>query len=178
MASLFVDTNVFLRFLTNDDPVKAKHADRLFRDAVSGKIALTTSLLVIAEIIWTLESFYKLEKDEIASKVESILNTPNLECAEASLIFMALDLYVHHNIDFIDAYHAALGRAGIFAEPAGAASYAGLVKAVRMGSIGPDDPVLVINTGNGLKDVKAAMRAAGEAPIIEPTLDAVKRILK
>ena len=106
MASLFVDTNVFLRFLTNDDPVKAKHADRLFRDAVSGKIALTTSLLVIAEIIWTLESFYKLEKHEIASKVEKILNTPNLECVEASLIFTALDLYVHHNIDFIDAYHA------------------------------------------------------------------------
>ncbi len=106
MASLFVDTNVFLRFLTNDDPVKAKRADRLFRDAVGGKIALTTSLLVIAEIIWTLESFYKLEKQEIASKVEMILNTPNLECAESSLIFMALDLYVHHNIDFIDAYHA------------------------------------------------------------------------
>ena len=106
MASLFVDTNVFLRFLTNDDPVKAKRADRLFRDAVAGKIALTTSLQVIAEIIWTLESFYKLEKDEIASKVEKILNTPNLECAESSLIFMALDLYVHRNIDFIDAYHA------------------------------------------------------------------------
>jgi predicted nucleic-acid-binding protein len=61
---------------------------------------------VIAEIIWTLESFYKLEKDEIVSKVEKILNTPNLECAEASLILTALDLYVHHNIDFIDAYHA------------------------------------------------------------------------
>ncbi len=106
MADLFVDTNVFLRFLTNDDPVKAKRADALFRDAVRGKITLTTSLLVIAEIIWTLESFYKLEKQDIASKVEKILNTPNLKCAEASLILTALDLYIHHNIDFIDAYHA------------------------------------------------------------------------
>jgi threonine synthase len=86
--------------------------------------------------------------------------------------------YIVVNDEDILAAIADLGKAGIFAEPAGAASYAGLVKAVRMGSIGPDDPVLVINTGNGLKDVKAAMRAAGEAPIIEPTLDAVKRILK
>jgi threonine synthase len=73
---------------------------------------------------------------------------------------------------------AALGKTGIFAEPAGATSYAGLTKAVSMGLIGQDDPVLVINTGSGLKDVKAAMQAAGEAPIIEPTLDAVKRAFK
>ena len=73
---------------------------------------------------------------------------------------------------------AALGKTGIFAEPAGATSYAGLAKAVSMGLIGQDDPVMVINTGSGLKDVKAAMQAAGEAPIIEPTLDAVKRAIK
>ncbi|MEP6890627.1 MAG: PIN domain-containing protein [Nitrospirota bacterium] len=57
MASLFVDTNVFLRFLTNDDPAKAKRAETLFRDALRGKIRLATSLLGIAEIIWTLEAF-------------------------------------------------------------------------------------------------------------------------
>ena len=44
---------------------------------------------------------------------------------------------------------AALGKAGIFAEPAGAAAYAGLVKALEQGLIGPDDPVLVLNTGSG-----------------------------
>jgi len=70
-----------------------------------------------------------------------------------------------------------LGKVGIFAEPAGATSYAGLVKAVNDGLIGSDDPVIVMNTGSGLKDVKAAMQAAGEAPIIEPTLEAVKRLL-
>ncbi|QPD04945.1 MAG: Ribonuclease VapC [Candidatus Nitrospira kreftii] len=106
MASLFVDTNVFLRFLTNDDPVKAKRAESLFRDALRGKVKLATSLLVIAEIVWTLESFYKLEKSDIAAKVEKILNTANLHCPEAPLLFMALDLYVHANIDFVDAYNA------------------------------------------------------------------------
>ena len=106
MGSVFVDTNVFLRFLTNDDPAKAKRAEILFRDALKGKIRLATSLLVIAEIIWTLESFYKLEKPDIAAKIEKILNTPNLDCPEAALLFMALDLYVHANIDFVDAYNA------------------------------------------------------------------------
>ena len=106
MASLFVDTKVFFRFLTNDDPAKAKRAETLFRDALRGKIKLATSLLVIAEIVWTLESFYKLEKSDIAAKGEKILNTPNLECPKASLLFMVLDLYAHANIDLVDAYNA------------------------------------------------------------------------
>jgi len=72
---------------------------------------------------------------------------------------------------------AELGKVGIFAEPAGSTSYAGLVKAVKQGLIGPEDPVLVINTGSGLKDVRAAMQAVKKAPIIEPTLNALKRIL-
>lgn len=72
---------------------------------------------------------------------------------------------------------AALGRVGIFAEPAGAAAYAGLVRAVAQGVVGREDPILVLNTGSGLKDVNAARQAVAEAPIIEPTLEAVKRHL-
>ena len=106
MTERFVDTNVFLRFLTNDDPAKAKRAEALFKDAVAEKAQLRTSLLVIAEMVWTLESFYGLEKHEVAQKIEAILNTPNLTCPEARLIRPALDLYVQQNIDFIDAYHA------------------------------------------------------------------------
>ena len=71
-----------------------------------------------------------------------------------------------------------LGKAGIFAEPAGAAAYAGFIKAVRLGMIDPAEPVLVLNTGSGLKDVKAAMQAAPTAPVIEPTLAAVKAVIK
>jgi threonine synthase len=86
--------------------------------------------------------------------------------------------YVVVSDDEILAAVADLGRAGIFAEPAGATSYAGLVKALKAGVIAPNDPVLVINTGSGLKDVKAAMQAVGAAPVIEPTLEAVKRVIE
>jgi threonine synthase len=72
---------------------------------------------------------------------------------------------------------AELGRVGIFAEPAGAAAYAGLVQAVSDGVVGSEDPILVLNTGSGLKDIRAAMQAVGEAPIIEPTLEAVRKVL-
>jgi threonine synthase len=72
---------------------------------------------------------------------------------------------------------AELGTVGVFAEPAGATAYAGLVKAASTGLVGPDDPILVLNTGSGLKDVRAAMQAVQPAPVIEPALEAVKRLL-
>ena len=72
---------------------------------------------------------------------------------------------------------ADLGREGIFAEPAGATAYAGLIKAVASGVVGSEDPILVLNTGSGLKNVRAAMKAVKKAPIIQPTLEAVKRLL-
>ncbi|NMC11750.1 MAG: pyridoxal-phosphate dependent enzyme, partial [Chloroflexi bacterium] len=68
---------------------------------------------------------------------------------------------------------SALGKAGIFAEPAGATAYAGLIRALKAGLVQKDDLVMVLNTGNGLKDVKAAMQAAGSAKIIPPNLESV-----
>jgi threonine synthase len=72
---------------------------------------------------------------------------------------------------------AELGKVGIFAEPAASTAYAGLVKAVAENLVTADDPVLVLSTGSGLKDVKAAMQAVSDAPIIEPSLEAVKEVL-
>ena len=70
---------------------------------------------------------------------------------------------------------------GVFAEPAGAASYAGLVAAVEAGLVGSSDRVVLLSTGSGLKDVASAMRAveaAGTRPmLVEPNLDALKQAL-
>lgn len=72
---------------------------------------------------------------------------------------------------------AELGKVGIFAEPAGATAYAGLLEACKLNLVNRNDPILVINTGSGLKDVKAAMQSVINAPIIQPTLEAVKEII-
>ncbi|MBU0703093.1 MAG: threonine synthase [Chloroflexi bacterium] len=67
---------------------------------------------------------------------------------------------------------------GVFAEPASAAAYAGLIEAVRRGLVGRDDRVIVLATGSGLKDVASALRAVRKQPeIVEPTLSAVQRVL-
>ena len=72
---------------------------------------------------------------------------------------------------------AELGQVGVFAEPAGAAAYAGVVKAIASGVVKSADPILVLNTGSGLKDVRAALSAVESPPIIKPTLKALKRLL-
>jgi predicted nucleic-acid-binding protein len=102
----FVDTNVFIRFLTNDIPQKADACEKVFKKAVEKKEIIFTTDMVIAEIVWVLESFYELEKEEIQTKVEKILNTPNLVCPNKDLILRALALYREKNIDYIDAYNA------------------------------------------------------------------------
>ena len=80
--------------------------------------------------------------------------------------------------DILAAMRDLARKLAVFAEPAGATSYAGLVKAAKAGMLGADETILVMNTGNGLKDVKSAMQAAGQAAVIEPTLEAVKAVLK
>ncbi|MGH2581577.1 MAG: threonine synthase [Anaerolineales bacterium] len=73
---------------------------------------------------------------------------------------------------------AELGKIGVFAEPAGSAAFAGLRAALNSGLIGAGDPVLVLNTGSGLKDVAAAKQVAGEAMVIEPTLAELKKVVE
>ncbi len=67
---------------------------------------------------------------------------------------------------------------GVFAEPAAAAAYAGLVQARASGQIGPEARVVVLATGNGLKDVGSAMKSVGQAMRIEPKLTAVRQVMK
>lgn len=67
---------------------------------------------------------------------------------------------------------------GVFAEPAGATAYAGLLQAWCDGLVTADETIVVINTGSGLKDVRAAMEVTGEVRVIAPTLDAVRAALQ
>ena len=102
----FLDTNIFIRFLTDDVPEKADACEEIFKKAVEKRETLFTTDLVIAEIVWVLELFYELPKNEVQGKVEKILNTPNLTCPHKDLILSVLILYSQKNIDYIDAYNA------------------------------------------------------------------------
>lgn len=104
---VFADTNLFLRFLTKDVPDQAEAVRKLLHQAAEGKISLITTSIVIAEIVWTLESFYKETKENIQQLVLSFLNTPGLKVDKGDLIVKALRHYVDKNVDYIDSYNAA-----------------------------------------------------------------------
>ncbi|MBN1318491.1 MAG: pyridoxal-phosphate dependent enzyme, partial [Anaerolineales bacterium] len=64
---------------------------------------------------------------------------------------------------------------GVFAEPAAAATYAGLERAVEYGYVSMDESVVLLVTGNGLKDIHAAMKSVREPKRIKPELSEVKK---
>lgn len=110
MKKVFIDTNVFLRYLTKDDPSKYEKCREMFSKAMEGEITLFTSAMVIAELIWTLLSYYKVPKPDVVEKVSIIVSTGSLHILEKDLIADSLVLYARKNIDYIDAYNSVLMR--------------------------------------------------------------------
>ena len=102
---IFVDTNVFLRFFVRDIESFYHKAKDLFEKAESGDVKLETSDIVVAEIVWVLESYYGFSRAEIKEVVDAILETKNLKVANHSRVKEAIDLYSSGKMDFIDAYN-------------------------------------------------------------------------
>lgn len=91
--------------------------------------------------------------------------------------------YICVSDDEILASIPALARAtGVFGEPAGAAAHTGLVKAVALGLVSADDRIVILNTGNGLKDVAGAMKSVEmvgtKANRVAPDLADLQRVMR
>jgi predicted nucleic acid-binding protein len=110
METIFVDTNIFLRYLTKDDLSRYEKCREMFKRAMKGEIAIITSGMVIAELVWTLLSYYKVPKAEVVEKITVIVGTKNLSIPDKQVVADALVLYARKNIDFIDAYNAIFMR--------------------------------------------------------------------
>jgi uncharacterized protein len=108
----FLDANVFLRHLTGDDPVKHPACVALFRQIGAGRVQAWTTDLAIAEVVFVLSSKkgmgYAFAREQIQDGLLPLLRLPGLHLSTKSLYPRIFDLYVTLNIDFIDAYHAAL----------------------------------------------------------------------
>ena len=102
---IFVDTNVFLRFFVRDVESFFQKARELFELADKGRVRLETNDLVIAEIVWVLESYYSFSKREIKEIIDTILETKNIKVANHERVKEAIDLYMRTKMDFIDAYN-------------------------------------------------------------------------
>ncbi|OGL44590.1 MAG: hypothetical protein A2149_04585 [Candidatus Schekmanbacteria bacterium RBG_16_38_11] len=99
-----IDTNVLIRYLTNDEPQKAKAVESLLNKASDGELRILIPSIVIAELVWVLESYYRMEAEGIAELVEAILSTPGVEVTDKGIIASALKLYRDNSIDLIDAW--------------------------------------------------------------------------
>ncbi|OGP72935.1 MAG: threonine synthase [Deltaproteobacteria bacterium RBG_16_49_23] len=79
--------------------------------------------------------------------------------------------------EILQAIPALARGCGVFAEPAGASSFAGLVKAVQTGLVRPEERIVILATGSGLKDIPAAMQTVGKPKRIRASLKAVEAAL-
>ena len=105
MDPAFVDTNVFIRFLTQDDPDKAARAKSLFDRVESGELTIVISESIVVEIIQVLSSrvLYNLPRAKVAADVSTILSLPKLKLPSKRVCIRALELWANVNVDFVDA---------------------------------------------------------------------------
>ena len=106
-----IDTNLLVRYLTEDDPSKANDVKRLLLRAAQDEIRLLIPSVVIAELVWVLQSFYKLERREIVPLLKAILHTHGVEVSDKAVVSEAIALYRNGTIDFIDAWIVAFAKA-------------------------------------------------------------------
>ncbi len=102
-----IDANIILRFLTNDIPEKAAACEALLQKVEAGQEEVFLPDLVIADIVWTLEKFYRVEKSKIREIVTPILAAEGLICSSKGQVLSALAIYTKLNIDWTDAFIAA-----------------------------------------------------------------------
>jgi uncharacterized protein len=104
MKPAFIDANIIIRYLTNDDPVKKQACFALLKQADEDKITLTTSEVAITEVVYVLASkrHYHLPPEEIRKRLHPILSIRGLKLAHRQTYLRALELYVVYHFDFED----------------------------------------------------------------------------
>jgi len=106
-----IDTNLLVRYLTEDDPSKANDVKRLLLKAAQGEVRLLIPAVVVAELVWVLQSFYKLDRSETVPLLNAILHTHGVEVSDKTVVSEAIALYRDRAIDFIDAWIIAFAKA-------------------------------------------------------------------
>jgi len=102
---IIIDTSVIIRYLTGDDPEKAKK----FRSYLRKNKGLYVSDTVVAETYFALTSFYRFSRSKVLSWLSDLIRHPNIQCDEG-VLKEAIEIATSYNVSFVDAYCAALSR--------------------------------------------------------------------
>lgn len=103
----FVDTNVLIRHLTGDPPEMAGRATAFL---ASGELLLLADL-VLAECVFVLESFYEVERAQVAALMRAAIALPAVETVDPASLLRALEVYEVDRLDFAEAYLVAQAEA-------------------------------------------------------------------
>ena len=105
-----VDSNIFMRWLLNDDKEQADAIAALVRKFEKGGERLWASDTVIAEVVWVLESVYDVSPKDVSQYIESLLDVQTFEFENRERLLRAVELYRAHSVDFIDCYIVASAK--------------------------------------------------------------------
>jgi predicted nucleic acid-binding protein len=102
-----IDTNVILRYLIGDLPVQASKSAALMERLEAGTERAEILESVVAEAVWTLESFYKVSRPEIAERLAAVLNFRGVLALKKGVLVSALARFGSTSADFVDCLLAA-----------------------------------------------------------------------
>ena len=98
-----LDTNVVVRYLTQDDPKQSPIATRLMEKTLSSDEPGFISLVVLAEVVWVLVLLYSVYRADVAEVVDGLLTTEQLRIESAQLAWRAKRRYERSKAEFSDA---------------------------------------------------------------------------
>lgn len=98
-----LDTNVLVRHLTADPPDQAARATAFLANA--DELILTD--IVVAELVYALETVYRLERARVAELLRAVIAFPAMVVLDETLLLRALELYEREKLDFVTSYLAA-----------------------------------------------------------------------
>lgn len=105
-----LDTNVLVRYLTQDDPAQAQKATQVIEGAAEQGELLYITSIVLCELVWVLEVAYGHSKQEIQAVLERILRTAQFRFDNKDHLWHALQDYREGRADFSDYL---IGRLGL-----------------------------------------------------------------
>ncbi len=105
-----LDTNVLVRYLTQDDQEQANKANKLIEQQLSAHKPGYITLITLVEIVWVLESCYGQSKNEILNILHALLTTKQLLIEQADIVYLALKRFANGHADFSDALIAILSE--------------------------------------------------------------------
>lgn len=105
-----LDTNILVRYLTQDDPEQAEKVNREIESCNAQGIPFFIASIVICELVWVLDTAYDYSREEITSSLDKILRTRQFQFENKALMLFALADYRSGKGDFSDYLVGHIGK--------------------------------------------------------------------